>query len=219
LDKLDVIENIDNKILFELLVEESQTLKSLIKKCINLSTVSKRDLDFDGLLKQYVNKLTQAIGSLSTKLKSKLKKSTYYALDGSSMLDVYNTNPLVNLKNKLTLYEIEEEGNYFKKKVYSINEYIDLFIKEIDSYKRQLNELNKISVVSVDISNLKNTIDSALNEFDPVKVESTKKGKGFVKQNRGNTALGCVVVIVIILFFYWLGGGSFEDIACVLGLC
>ena len=36
LDKLDVIENIDNKILFELLVEESQTLKSLIKKCIKL---------------------------------------------------------------------------------------------------------------------------------------------------------------------------------------
>ena len=194
-------------------------LKSFIKKLVSLANDSKRDLDFENLINQYVNKISNTISTLASKLKKKVTKSTYYALDGSSILDSYSTNSLVNLKSKLTLYEVEEEGQYYKTQVYSINEYIDLFIKEIDSYKRQLNELNKISVVSVDISNLKNTINNALNEFDPVKVESTKKAKGFVKKNKGNTALGCVVVIVIILFFYWLGGGSFEDIACVLGLC
>ena len=197
LDKLDVIENIDNKILFELLVEESQTLKSLIKKCINLSTVSKRDLDFDGLLKQYVNKLTQAIGSLSTKLKSKLKKSTYYALDGSSMLDVYNTNPLVNLKNKLTLYEIEEEGNYFKKKVYSINEYIDLFSKEINTYKAHLNEIKKAPSITSNIDVMKESINNSLQNLDAIKLESEKKAEAFVKENKNSTLIGCLTLLVV----------------------
>jgi len=223
-DSLDVIENVDNKVLFELLVEEVP-LKSFIKKLVSLANDSKRDLDFENLINLYVNKIINTISTLASKLKKKVTKSTYYALDGSSILDSYSTNSLVNLKSKLTLYEVEEEGQYYKTQVYSINEYIDLFIKEIDSYKRQLNELNKISVVSIDISNLKNTFNNARNEFDPVKVESTKKAKGFVKQNWGKRAknIGCWAVIILILIFFMsgarCGATSIEDIFCCLGFC
>ena len=196
LDKLDVIENVDDKILFELLVKEL-ALKFLIKKLISLSTASKRDLNYDGLLNQYVNKVTQAIDSLYTKLKSKVKKSTFYALDGSSILDSYSANELVNFKNKLTLYEVQEEGNYIKTKVYSINEYIDLFSKEINAYKTQLNDIKKAPSISADINELKDSIDKALSKFKTIKLESEKKAKGLVKENKGSRLLGCFAILLI----------------------
>jgi len=196
LDKLDVIENVDEKILFELLVKEL-SLKSLIKKLISLSNVSKRDLNYDRLLNLYVNNVTQAIDSLFTKLKSKVKKSTFYALDGSSILNSYSANELVNFKNKLTLYEVQEEGNYVKTKVYSINEYIDLFSKEIYTYKTQLNEIKKATSISADINELKDSIDKALSKFNTIKLESEKKAKGLVKENKGSMLLGCFNLLLI----------------------
>ena len=202
LDNLDVIENVDNTILFELLVEEVQ-LKSFVKKLIGLS---KRNLNFDWLLNQYVDQINKATGSLATKLKKKVKKSTYYALDGSSILDIYNTSTLVDLKSKLTLYEVEEEGKYFKTKVYSINEHIDLFTKEINTYKNQLNEIKKAPSISADISVMKEAIDNALSDFNSIKLESEKKAKDFVKENKSSAFIGCITLIgvsVIVIGVIW----------------
>ena len=202
LDNLDVIENVDNTILFELLVEEVK-LKSFVKKLIGLS---KRNLNFDWLLNQYVDKINKASGLLAAKLKKKVKKSTYYALDGSSILDIYNTSTLVDLKSKLTLYEVEEEGQYFKTKVYSINEHIDLFIKEINTYKNQLNEIKKAQSISADISVMKEAIDNALSDFNSIKLESEKKAKDFVKENKSSAFIGCITLIgvsVIVIGVIW----------------
>jgi len=202
LDNLDVIENVDNTILFELLVEEVK-LKSFVKKLIGLS---KRNLNFDWLLNQYVDKINKASGLLAAKLKKKVKKSTYYALDGSSILDIYNTSTLVDLKSKLTLYEVEEEGQYFKTKVYSINEHIDLFIKEINTYKNQLDEIKKAQSISADISVMKEAIDNALSDFNSIKLESEKKAKDFVKENKSSAFIGCITLIgvsVIVIGVIW----------------